>query len=86
MSISVYFETDTYFHLLAVESEDELERVIFKELNQYYTEGDNSLRVYGPQKGYIFVESSDNTSTDNKALQEKVLGIINKFKGENEGV
>lgn len=82
MSISVYFETEKYMHLIPVDSEDKLEEAIFKELNHHFGEPKIGFTVLGN----IFVVSSEDPLVESERLQGKVVGIINKFKEENESV
>lgn len=82
MSVAVYFETEKYMHLIPVDSEDKLEEAIFNELTHHFGNPKVEFNILGN----VFVVSSEDPLVESERLQEKLLGIINKFKGENEGV
>lgn len=82
MSISVYFETEKYQHLIPVDSEDLLEDAIHMELYHHFGNPKVEFNILEN----VFVVSSEDPLVESERLQGKVLGIINKFKGENESV
>jgi hypothetical protein len=84
VSVAVYFETEQYYHLVCVDHEDQIEEGIYRELSDSFSKGD-TFDVVAPEGGPM-VSASSEPLVDNKILQEKVVGIINKFKEENESV
>lgn len=84
MSVAVYFETEQYYHLICVDNEDKIEEGIYRELSDSFSKGD-TFDIVAPEGGPM-VSTSDEPLVDNKILREKVMMIINKFKGENESV
>jgi tRNA G37 N-methylase Trm5 len=82
MSVAVYFETEKYMHLIPVDKEDQLEDCIYMELQHHFSSPPTKFNIIGK----VFVVPSEDPLVESERLQEKVMGIINKFKGENESV
>lgn len=78
----MYFETEKYMHLIPVDSEDKLEEAVFNELTHHFGNPKVEFNILGN----VFVVSSEDPLVESVRLQGKVLGIINKFKRENESV
>lgn len=88
MSVAIWFETESVYHLISVDKEEEIEEAVCNELSRYYADSSyiwNILPLSDGSSG-VMVSTSEYSYSEDERLQEKVVGIINKFKGENESV
>ncbi len=81
MSIAIYFGTEKYTHLIAMEKEDDIEAAVYADLKSVGLDKESFSIV-----DEVYVVTTDSPLVESERLQEKVLGTINKFKGENEDV
>lgn len=79
MSIAIYFGTEKYTHLIAVEKEDDIEAAVYADLKSVGLDKESFSIV-----DEVYVVTTDNPLETDYRLGEIVEDIINKFKGENE--